>query len=205
MAGEWPHGYWSSCLLAWTEPHCESRRATGPKKRDNQAIKASLTGYPSRFYLCVRLLRSLWKKKHNTFVYDTAWVLSPNGHNHSHCHITGTICLQRTGSGTPENFTLLSFCMMWPGNDPQRPSLTSVSWSSALAVCTRESWPAGWTLLARWSWGPSPTRLTRGSGYCSDWHCRLDGDLVQYGVVARQVACNRWDSFNMLHSWLSYF
>ncbi len=69
--------------------------------------------------------------------------------------------------------------------------LTSLSWSSALAVGTREAWPAGWALLSLRSWGASPTRLSGWPGYCSDRLRRLDGDLVQYGVIARQVACER--------------
>lgn len=68
-------------------------------------------------------------------------------------------------------------------------SLTSLSWSSTLAIGTRETWPAGWALLTRRTWGASPTWLTGRSSNCSDWKWWLDGDLVQYWVIARQVAC----------------
>lgn len=71
------------------------------------------------------------------------------------------------------------------------PSLTSVSWSSALAIGARKTRPASGALLPRGSRGTGPTWLTRRSWYCSDWCRGLNRDLVQYGVVARQVACHR--------------
>lgn len=73
-------------------------------------------------------------------------------------------------------------------------SLTSVSWSTALAVGARKTGPASGALLPWGSRGTGPTWLTRRSWYCSD-RCRgLNGDLVQYGVVAGQVAYNRRSS-----------
>lgn len=62
----------------------------------------------------------------------------------------------------------LSACVVGHINNSKRPSLTSLSWLSTLAVGTRETWPAGWTLLALRSRGASPTRLTGRSGYRSD-------------------------------------
>lgn len=70
-------------------------------------------------------------------------------------------------------------------------SLTSLSGSSALATGARKTGPASGALLPWGSRGTGPTWLTRRSWYCSD-RCRgLNGDLVQYGVVAGQVAYNR--------------
>lgn len=89
--------------------------------------------------------------------------------------------------------------------------LTSLSWSSALASCSWEARPAGWALLSWRSWGSSPTWLSRRSGYCSDWRRWLHWDLVQDGVIARQVACKRWrrsvvwDSSVQNSFWVCFF
>lgn len=71
------------------------------------------------------------------------------------------------------------------------PCLTSVSWSSALPIGARKTRPASGALLTWRSRGTSPTWLTGRSWHCTDWRGGLNGDLVQYGVVARQVACDR--------------
>lgn len=74
-------------------------------------------------------------------------------------------------------------------------SLTSLSWLSALAVGTREAWSARWALLSLGSRGASSTWFSRWSGHCSNWHGGLDGDLVQDGVIAGQVACRGQEGF----------
>lgn len=76
--------------------------------------------------------------------------------------------------------------------------LTPLAWLPVLAVSTGKAWPPGWTLLSLRTRGASPTRLSWWSRHCSDWHRWLHGDLVQEGVVTRQVAWNRWWRLNDL-------
>lgn len=70
--------------------------------------------------------------------------------------------------------------------------LTSFAWSTVLPISSRETWPTRWALLSLRTRGASPARLSRWSRHCSYWYWRLYGDLVQDGIVTRQVACKRW-------------